>query len=334
MSDRGIEQHPDLRDLKGSRDFALRAWWRRRRDRARMKKQWRSLDVQRRQRRKTTLRIAAFVLAPIAIVGAVTYVGNMSDRSDAKESIRRTPPSTTVATRVRDAAVQLHQPFVETPAATWKDGIAGIKSSKVKAIGDFSAKEVGAAIRAVKRTIEAAYLDRQVLEQHRFQRFLGTLSPRAREYIERRAKSVQDKAGYVVLIDRKYRLLPAVPKTRGTITVREGDPGELRFTAKVSIAYAFDTDDPGRLMDALDIVSVVKANLDLGFYTGPNWERAGHGVHLLESRGAVFSMNCDAAKKGLLAPYYSDRRWTNQPAKHDEEHYFDPAKPLTDENCT
>lgn len=107
------------------------------------------------------------------------------------------------------------------------------------------------------KTIVAANLDRRVIEDHDFKRYLRTLAPGARSSIEKEDLDPLGKAGYVVLIDPDHPLLPASPKSSGRVTYRAGDDDELVFTAKFSVAYAFDTARPDELTDPLDIVSVL-----------------------------------------------------------------------------
>lgn len=329
MADDDIDDHPDLQRLKPRPGLVLRESWRARRNRARVKKQWRTPDVHRRQRRRTTLLIAGVVLMPIAVVAVATYWGDITGEQAAERAaVARTPPSTTQTKRIPDGVVQLHQPFVSTPAASWKNGIAGITAPKPKAIGSLSAKDVAAALKAARKTIAAAYFDRRVLEKHEFKRYLSTLAPANRREVEGKATSAAQQESYVMVIHPDYPLLPASPKAKGKLTMRAGEPGELIMRGKMAAAYAFDIDDPDRLMGGFDIVSVVKAEFEFRYHTGPAWTDSTRGIHVVKRQWETFAMNCEEIKRGYLAPYYSDRNWEGKEARHDQEFYFDPDKPL------
>lgn len=268
--------------------------------------------------------IAGVTLTPIAVVAVATYWNDITGQSEAGRPAVRTPPSTTATTYVPNAAVELSQPFVGTPAAGWKNGIGGIGIPKPKAVGDISAAEVADAVKAVRKSIQASYFDRQVIERHNVDRFLNTLAPDSRRQVRRSPQST-----YVVLVHRDYPLLPASPKSNGTISVLAGEAGELIVRTKFAVAYAFDTDSPDSLQDALDIVAVVKSDQEFRVYSGPRWQDSAHGVHLITWKSEMFAMSCEHARKGYLAPYYADRATREGLPEQEPEDYFDPAKPLT-----
>lgn len=325
----GIDQHPDLRDLPRQRGFGPRARWQARRQRSRLRKQWRDPDTQRRQHWRTRLLIAGVVLLPIAAVATATYWDDITGKENTAESIHRIPPSSTPTKYVPNAAVQLHQPFVGTPAASWRDGLAGIRTPKPKSTGGSTAAEVKDAISAVRKSLRAAYLDRRVLVKHDVDVFLRTLAPDDRKRLGKR-----DAEDFVVRLHKDYPLLPASPKFKGTMSVRAGQPGELIVRTRFAVAYAFDTEAPGDLQGALDIVSVVNVKQDFRYYAGATWDRSSHGVFLGSTSGYTYSMNCEAAKDGYLAPYYSNRHLSEGFPEDDPDGYFDPEAPLEREsNC-
>lgn len=324
MDNDDIDRHPDLRGLDAPSGFGLRARWQARRNRARLVKQWRSPDVSRQQRRRTTALIAGIIVAAIGAVAVATYWNDITGQSQADERAPRTPPSTTATKYVPNATVDLTQPFVGTPAAGWRNGIAGIRAPKAKAVGDFDAAEVARAIQDVRKSIAAAYLNRRVIVKHDVGPFLRTLAP----YSSAQLKGTP-KADYVVLVHPDYRLLPAHPKSKGTFTVKSTQPGELIVRAKFVVAYAFDIDAPERLRDALDIVAVIKSDLTFRVYAGPRWDQNTHGVQLGGGKTEMFAMSCKHARMGYLAPYYADRSTTEGLPEQEPGAYFDPAKPIT-----
>lgn len=331
MDNDDIDRHPDLRGLRESRGFGVRARWQARRNRARLVRQWRSPDIGRPQRRRTAALIAGIIVAAIGAVAVATYWNDLTGQSSAEEPATRTPPSTTSTKYVPNAAVDLSQPFVGTPAAGWRNGIAGIRNPGTRAIGEHSAAQVAAAVKAVRRTVAAAYLNRKVIVRHEISRVLATLAPEARWQAEQDPNLAH--AG-IVQIDPDRRLLPASPKMKGQLTVRAGKPGELKVRARFAVAYAFDTDQPERLSAALDIVSIVNADLNFSVYSGSEWSAASHGVYLLQEQLHMFSIDCDALKRGYLAPSGPARSFDSAQPEHGAEHYFDPTKPLgTESNC-
>lgn len=318
------DQHPDLRGIGAPTGFGLRARWQARRARARSVKQWRDADVRRRQRRRTTLLIAVVTLMPIVVVAAATYWPDSTGKQESQEFIRRTPPSTIVTKYQPDAPVSLYQPFVGTPAASWKDGMRGLRSPKTRTVGDFSRAEVAKVLKAVRRSISASYLDRRVIEQHNVGAFLRTLAPDSRQELKGELK-----ASYVVLVHQDYPLLPATPKINGSLSVRAGQPGELIVRAKFAVAYAFDIDSPDRVQDGLDIVAVIKSDQQYRVYSGSRWQDTTHGVHLAEGKSETFAMSCEHARNGYLAPFYADRATSEGLPEQEPEAYFDPEKPLS-----
>lgn len=332
---------PDISRRPYSRWSAsgLRARWEARRTHAKLRRKWGTPAMRRRRRYRTTVRLAAVIIAPIAVVALMTYwddvrgMAGLADQSKPTD-VTRTPPTTTVATHVPGSVVELHQPFVGTPAANWQDGIAGISWPKPKPVGDFTTKQVARALKQVKRTISASLLDRRVIEDHRVRRYLATLAPGARRHLRDRLDDPAMAANYVVQIHEDYPLLPASPKLSGTVRVRAGKPGELIIRAKLAAAYAFDTDHPERMHRALDIVSVRRSETTYKVYTGPHWQEAGHGVNVHRTQSFTYSMNCAAAKDGYLAPHYSGQRWRSDRPDRSDEYYFDASESVDiDENC-
>lgn len=317
----------------------MRARWQARRTHAKLRRKWATPEMRRRRRYRTTVRLAAAITAPVAVVALMTYwddirgMAGLTEQSNPTEATR-TAPTTTVATHVPGSVVDLHQPFVGTPAATWEDGVAGISSPKPKPVGDFTTKQVARALRQVKRTISASLVDRRVIEDRHVRRYLATLAPGVRRDLRDRLDDPAMAANYIVQIHEDYPLVPASPKLDGTLRVRAGKPGELIITAKLAAAYAFDTDHPDRLLRPLDIVAVRRSVTTYKVYTGPRWQQAGHGVHVGKTHYLTYSMACAAAKEGYLAPRYSGRRWESDGPNHPDEYYFDTSKPVDiDENC-
>ncbi|MDV6012032.1 hypothetical protein [Haloechinothrix sp. LS1_15] len=334
MNTDGIDDHPDLRG-RGT------PGWQRSRARRAARRQARRAHRRQRaanrpRRYRTAGLVVAMILAPVVVVAVVTQWGTvmaLAGLDDAEETeVPREPPEETPTRQIPDAAVQLHQPFVGTPAAGWGDGIDGIEPPEPEPVGSFTADEVDAATEQVLATLEAAYLDRRVIEDHDIERYLDTLAPDARTEIAPEAESPSQGFGYTVRIADDHELLPASPKTAGELTVSPGEDGVLEFSLSLSVAYAFDTDEPDRILGSLDIVSVLRAEENYEVVAGDAFRGGSHGVWPGESDWHLYSIGCNDAGDGYLAPSYSDRALGGDELEHQDEFYFDPDNPLSDED--
>lgn len=181
----------------------------------------------------------------------------------------------------------------------------------------------------MQKTIKAAYLDPRVIVRHDFDRYLATLAPYSRQ-AAREDEGDSPKSAYVVQIRTGFAL-DAAPKMRGSLTVRPVVPGQLLFTAKFTVAYAFQPPDSRTMLRPLDTVAAVKSRNVYRYYAGSRWDATSHGVHIGRWRYQTFSTSCEAAQEGYLAPFYADPRWTASDPEHEVEYYFDPDQPLTNE---
>lgn len=280
--------------------------------------------------------LTAVVVTPVVVVAIVTYWDEVAELAGAQpDVVLRIPPSTTATASVPNSVIDLSQPFVGTPAAGWKNGTAGITAPKPKDVGQFSAKQVSDAVKQVTRHLDAAYFNRRVIEEHDVEPLLNTLAPDARPEVRSQFKDPQAATAYTVLIHQDYPLLPASPKAKVKLSVRPGtEPGELIVKAKFAVAYAFDTDRPDRLLGSLDLVSVVRMDMEFVAVSGPAWPQSARGIWHNGGKGFTYSMNCDEFTKGYLAPAYSERRWDGPEPQHDVQYYFDPDKPAKiNEDC-
>ncbi|MFE2752831.1 hypothetical protein ACFXGA_12630 [Actinosynnema sp. NPDC059335] len=69
--------------------------------------------------------------------------------------------------------------------------------------------------------------------------------------------------------------------------------------------------------------------------SGPTFRDGSHGLWTGESSGFRYSMSCEAADRGFLAPAIADRGApVGADAREDPEHYFDPDRPMpTADSC-
>lgn len=220
-------------------------------------------------------------------------------------------------------------PFAGTPAADWADGVAGIVLPEAKAVGGYSAVRVGTALHEVRDLIVASRLDRRLVVDHDPERFLAALAPDARKQLEPlfgtgREAEVQS---LVSMVAADARLLPVEPKVNGRMSVHAGGEGELVVRTNYVFVYAFGTDRPERIVDRMDILVVVRADVDYVLRTGDRWARGSQGWWYDRTAGYAYSIACDAYRKGFLAPAVTEHAETQVPG-HDRGTYFDPESAL------
>jgi hypothetical protein len=103
-----------------------------------------------------------------------------------------------------------------------------------------------------------------------------------------------------------FKLLDVAPKVTGSLSVTAGEKkGELVIRANYAIAYAFNTDRPDRLRDAMEIVSVTRYDEQYHYY-GDGYVKSGQGLWVGDVKSLWFAVACGPAKDNLLAPAYSE----------------------------
>jgi hypothetical protein len=219
-------------------------------------------------------------------------------------------------------------PFAGTVATGWAAGGAGIVAPPPTPVGPYTADQVGAVTALVRQTVIAARLDRAVIEGHELGPALAHLAPLVRADAEQ--APVADRGAYATHIAQGHRLV-AEPRVNGTMAVSLDGDQRLVVATDYSVAYAFHTDEPDRVLDPYQTVVVERWKISYtAVHDGPPEQ---HGLFLGESDGMWYSMDCDLADQGFLAPAGP------QPAGGGEYHqspeeYFDPAKPVSaDDSC-
>ncbi|HEV8556995.1 MAG TPA: hypothetical protein VGR06_11445 [Actinophytocola sp.] len=226
-------------------------------------------------------------------------------------------------------ALDLSHPFANSPAAGWADGAAGIEPPPAQEVGPYNAEQVAAAARQVRDLLVASRLDRRMVVDHDPAAFLGALAPDARQRLlplfgtgrEAEAQSL------VSMVAPGTRLFPAEPKVNGGMSVRAGGAGELVVHTNYVFVYAFSTDTPEKVDDLMDILVVVRAEVDYVLRTGNRWTRTSQGWWYDKAGGYAYSISCDAYRRGYLAPAFTEHAVT-EPAAQDRARYFDPGSPL------
>lgn len=238
--------------------------------------------------------------------------------------------STAPAADNQSAMFDLSRPFGSTPAANWADGAAGIVPPAPKAIGSFSAEQVSQTTQLVRDVLIASRLDRRMLVEHDPSGYLGLLAPDARNQLapsfgNGRELEVQS---LVSLVEAGSTLLPVEPKVSGSMSVSIGDSGELIVHTNYVFAYAFQPPSPTRLVDSMNVIVVVRADVDYELLSGDKWMEGSQGLWYGEASGFGYSIACDAYRKGYLAPFVSERSVTRQPDGVEPGAFFDPTAPL------
>lgn len=323
MDDHSIDTHPDLIDPD----------WRRKAERAArrgLKKPGRARKPRRR------LGAGSGAILALAVLVATSVLVNQL-RSESPKTNASTPspaaPTTAPSTLPPVAQVDLTRPFANTPAAAWPEGTAGFTVPTAAKVGSASADDVAAAFGKVEKLIDAAHLDRKLVEGHDPEGLLSQLAPneakRVRAILDKPDKS--DAAGYVTLVADGFHLLASNPRLEGRLTARPGaESGELTIHAEYVIAYAFDTANPGQLTSPGDIVAFDRGDDDFTIVTGSRFYQADQGLQYDGGKGSeYFSMACGPFKTGYLAPRYSERDYTGKGVDAQQEAaIYDLDKPI------
>lgn len=266
------------------------------------------------------------------VVLAVGAVATLLLRSTLFEPIAGDPSrgDTTTPSTANGAMFDPTNPFDSTPAANWAAGAAAIVPPPPEAVGEFTAEQVSQTTQLVRDVLIASRLDRRMLVDHDPAGYLGLLAPDAKGQLEPlfgngRELEVQS---LVSLVAPGSTLLPVEPKVSGTMSVSAGDAGELVVHTNYVFAYAFEPPSPTRLVDAMNVIVVVRADVDYVLRTGDKWTPGSRGLWYGDASGFGYSIACDAYRNGYLAPFTSERNVTRQPDDVEPGAFFDPTAPL------
>lgn len=231
---------------------------------------------------------------------------------------------------VSGAQLDVSHPFDATPAADWLDGAAGISTPAPAAVGDFTADQVAAATRLVRDALVASRVDQRLVVDHDPAAYLARLAPDARRQLEPlfgtgREPEVQS---LVSMVAAGSALLPVAPKVSGSMTVDAGDHGELLVHTNYVFAYAFEPRGPTKLVDAMNVIVVVRANVDYVLRSGTRWTPDSRGLWFGDASGYGYSIGCDSYRKGFLAPASTEPSVSAPADKREPGTFFDPGAPL------
>lgn len=223
-----------------------------------------------------------------------------------------------------------NQPYLGTPAHDWAEGENGLELPEPTAIGDFTAKQVGAALSKVKEFLVASRVNHAVLTGDDLEPIYSSLSPNLRDLL--RSKLRDDPTAtpvYATRIAPGFRLLPGGPRIDGTIWAEPGaQKGELLIRTNLVFAYAFDVDEPRKATQPIDAVTAVRMDHEFVYRDGSRWPAGNRGIDSLFGHGFYHFSACAYQLKGLLAPAYGGRTASAADAANGSFEYFYPSAPI------
>lgn len=287
------------------------------------------LRTARRRRHARWLAGGLVVLAVGAVLTLLVRAGTFDPLFGAEPAAA--PPTGTAPAAATKTAPMLDpsRPFDATPAQDWADGAAGIAAPPPEAVNGFSTEEVAAVTALVRDVLVASRLDRRLVVDHDPTAYLAKLAPDARSQLEPlfiggREPEVQS---LVSMVSDTATLLAAQPKVDGEMKVAAGEPGELVVHTNYVFVYAFEPQRPTRLVDAMDVLVVVRADVDYVFREGDHWTASSQGLWYDVATGYAYSIGCATYRKGYLAPASTERAVTASRSREPAT-YFDPTSPL------
>ncbi|HVW41223.1 MAG TPA: hypothetical protein VHC18_07730 [Amycolatopsis sp.] len=317
MDDDGIEDHPDLLDPDWQRHAEKEAWIDLRKARRRTKRG-----------KRIVVPLTVLVVLAGAGYGVYRWGKTTSDQYTGDKPAVAAPTTTAPSDLPMWGHVDLTHPFNDTPAQAWAEGIAGLTTPPPGKVGAFGAQQTAAAIEQVKQAISAAALDPVTLVDHRPDRYLSLFAPDDRDQMRADLTSpdATRAARWVDLVAGGYHLLPVAPRMNGNITLKPGAAGELVVHVTYVAAYAFDPGDTP-VSGPADLVAFQREDDDYVLRTSPPFSKSSAGLWRDSSSGYDYSVACDAANKGYLAPLFSNRYGGTDTTTAIEPGMFDPDQP-------
>lgn len=204
-------------------------------------------------------------------------------------------PEGVTATTSRSAAPT--DPFAGTPAEKYPLGAAGITLPKATAVTGFTAAQVSADLRKVRKALIAGRLDDTMLTGHDPARLLALLAPNARARVIR-SVAAKTAGTFATWIDPAVPLDPRErPRVSGRITyastVVDGIR-TLRVTTNFAWVYAFTGPDHP--------LAVAHDELRWDFPSTKNLRADDRGMWLGDTKAYTALVDCAADREGLLSP--------------------------------
>ncbi|MRH89528.1 hypothetical protein GFY24_19110 [Nocardia sp. SYP-A9097] len=235
------------------------------------------------------------------------------------------------------APVDPEHPFRGTPANLWPQGADGVQLPAAEAVGRYSADQVAAAEARAKQLITVARLDQHVLETGDPEPVLALLSQGTVDTI--RPQLTPGNASRTPWLTTKLaagnKLLPTPPRVDGSMSAELDDKGALSIKTNYIVAYAFQAPDQTAITDPMDIIVLVREQVEYIWIDDPRYDQPSQGMHFGKIQGHTYNADCDWFNKGYLAATYgrtTSHGGATQPRSPSQ--YFDPTIPLpTESNC-
>jgi hypothetical protein len=213
--------------------------------------------------------------------------------------------------RAPAAEPRADNPFADTPAAKFPDGVRGLVKPAVRPTGDWSAGDVSTALDTARKVLAAAYLDHTMVEHRDTSQYLDLLAPAAAD--ADRERTARDPAALgkdaeVGMLPRGTHLQDSWPvKVNGVMTYGLGEQDELVVHANYLFVYAIQpTSIQARRLGPGGTTVILHVFSDIVF--GPaddNGDPAAEawvGPRVRMDKGSYLSRaSCAAAAQGYLA---------------------------------
>lgn len=212
-------------------------------------------------------------------------------------------------------------PFDKTPAAAYPEGAAGLVVPPAKQVGQWTPTQVADVLNRTKRTLVAARLEPQMLEQGNTAAYLNTISASARAAV---TKSIQSGEGlvYVTQLGTEYKL-NGQPRVKGTMTATLGPKKELVIGADYVWVYPLDGPVSESAPTGPGSKLVVVHTEETYLWFDPK-KVAPKDSGLRPGAGKLYTVNmdCDLAKSGKLG---LQRAAPGNPQELPDAAAYDPA---------
>jgi hypothetical protein len=270
----------------------------------------------------------------VVIVGALLVIIVKHPWSTSTTSTLPASPTVPTATPTvrQDLPLNLNEPFGNTPAAGWSDGVAGIAPPAATAVGHYSAAQVTTALNLVKQVLVASHLDPKMLVAHDTSTYLSLLAPDARTDEQKTLadpRYTPDRGGGLTLLATGFHLLPAPVKVNGSMSFSIGSDGELLVHANYVFAFPFAPTDPKQITQPWQIVAIQHVAEDYEYVADKRMTAGSQGLFVHSTQAYYDSMACSQSTKGFLAPAIADPATNGGPETGNPDSYYDPNHSLS-----
>ncbi|NUO58355.1 MAG: hypothetical protein HOV78_16930 [Hamadaea sp.] len=303
----------------------LAEWGRGAERRARRAYRWKSLGRAARRGVVAARRpmILALVVAVLGACGVMTWTKLIApNRGPRPYATAAAPDGITATSGVGDT---LSSPFDSTPAAAFPAGQAGIVSPAPSATGTFTAVEVRTALDRVRAALVISHLDQRTLVQHDPAPFVALLAADTRSWWTRTLKGTHYGVT-VIRIAADAHLAPVEPRVSGRTTFRAAKlngRNALEVITNYVWVYAFDL--PADWTGSR--TAVVHGEEHWFFVRAKNALQ----LYLQDTDGYWSSIDCDASRQGLTAPWRGEPAEvapTSSPYEESTDAYYQPDHSL------